>query len=414
MENTTWSGPRGSRESRSWWFPKIKSYCCYFRIWLQYGGLRINLPRSLPSWFEAKVENFLAFLSSNINLKFQTFNPKQRHEECKHWDYSPQLPSVSVILVFHNEGWSTLVRTIHSVINFTPKHLLEEVVLIDDGSIKDHLVKEWFDWTFELNIWQCITCQTLDKGGRLEEHIKQWGGLVKLFHNERREGLIRARSIGARKSSGSVLVYLDAHCEVQPNWLPPLIQPMVHGKLFLNGLWCFLLKLQIIESQQFPWLMLLTVILMFSHLKLVAMKMDTHAVPGIGTCSGSESHWPNENELDKVMSPNRTDLPPWWVLKEKPSVYKSFRPAAFLQFHENSFSNWVCMMRGWTFGVVKISSWVIKFGCATVKCCLSLAPELATFIEWKAGVETVHHPMWKVFSENNRPILICFRKLCWP
>ena len=25
-------------------------------------------------------------------------------------------------------------------------------------------------------------------GGRLEEHIKQWNGLVKLFHNERREG----------------------------------------------------------------------------------------------------------------------------------------------------------------------------------------------------------------------------------
>ena len=25
-----------------------------------------------------------------------------------------------------------------------------------------------------------------------------------------------------------MLVYLDAHCEVEPNWLPPLIQPMVH------------------------------------------------------------------------------------------------------------------------------------------------------------------------------------------
>ena len=69
----------------------------------------------------------------------------------------------------------------------------------------------------------------LVKGGRLEEHIKQFNGLVKLYHNDRREGLIRARSIGARQSVGSVLVYLDAHCEVEPNWLPPLIQPMVHG-----------------------------------------------------------------------------------------------------------------------------------------------------------------------------------------
>ena len=50
-------------------------------------------------------------------------------------------------------------------------------------------------------------------------------------HFETSPGLIRARSIGAQKSEGSVLVYLDAHCEVEPNWLPPLIQPMVHGQL---------------------------------------------------------------------------------------------------------------------------------------------------------------------------------------
>lgn len=36
---------------------------------------------------------------------------------------------------------------------------------------------------------------------RLEDYIKQWNGLVKLFRNERREGLIQARSIGARKAS---------------------------------------------------------------------------------------------------------------------------------------------------------------------------------------------------------------------
>ena len=153
--------------------------------------------------YEIYLFSFNMVASESISL--DRYPADLRHEECKHWDYSAQLPSSSVILVFHNEGWSTLVRTIHSVINFTPRQLLEEVVLIDDGSTKDHLVA----------------------GGRLEEHIKQWNGLVKLYHNSRREGLIRARSIGARKASGSVLVYLDAHCEVQPNWLPPLVQPMV-------------------------------------------------------------------------------------------------------------------------------------------------------------------------------------------
>ena len=82
-----------------------------------------------------------------------------RHEECKHYQYPERLPASSVIFVFHNEGWSTLVRSIHSVINFTPPELLEEVVLIDDGSNKEHIT-----------------------GGRLEEHIKQWNGLVKVIY----------------------------------------------------------------------------------------------------------------------------------------------------------------------------------------------------------------------------------------
>ena len=35
---------------------------------------------------------------------------------------------------------------------------------------------------------------------KLDEYIKLWNGLVKVFRNERREGLIQARSIGAQKA----------------------------------------------------------------------------------------------------------------------------------------------------------------------------------------------------------------------
>ncbi|XP_042341699.1 N-acetylgalactosaminyltransferase 7 isoform X2 [Plectropomus leopardus] len=126
-----------------------------------------------------------------------------RHEECKYWHYDDRLMTSSVVIVFHNEGWSTLMRTVHSVIKRTPRKYLAEIVMIDDFSNKAHL-KE-----------------------RLEEYIKQWNGLVKLFRNEKREGLIQARSIGAKKATkGQVLIYLDAHCEVGINWYAPLVAPI--------------------------------------------------------------------------------------------------------------------------------------------------------------------------------------------
>ncbi|KAH0516190.1 N-acetylgalactosaminyltransferase 7, partial [Microtus ochrogaster] len=126
-----------------------------------------------------------------------------RQEECKYWHYDENLLTSSVVIVFHNEGWSTLMRTVHSVIKRTPRKYLAEIVLIDDFSNKEHL-KE-----------------------KLDDYIKLWNGLVKVFRNERREGLIQARSIGAQKAKlGQVLIYLDAHCEVAVNWYAPLVAPI--------------------------------------------------------------------------------------------------------------------------------------------------------------------------------------------
>ena len=51
------------------------------------------------------------------------------------------LKTEKVVMVFHNEGFTTLMRTVHSVINYRPSNLIHEIVLIDDGSTRDYIVK---------------------------------------------------------------------------------------------------------------------------------------------------------------------------------------------------------------------------------------------------------------------------------
>lgn len=129
-----------------------------------------------------------------------------RLSECKRWEYPTALPTTSVIIVFHNEGWSVLMRTVHSVINRSPPNVLKEVLLVDDFSDKENLQD------------------------KLENYIPKFDGKVRLIRNAQREGLIRTRSRGAQEAIGEVIVFLDAHCEVNTNWLPPLLAPIYRDR----------------------------------------------------------------------------------------------------------------------------------------------------------------------------------------
>jgi polypeptide N-acetylgalactosaminyltransferase len=64
----------------------------------------------------------------------------------------------------------------------------------------------------------------------LDNYILKFNGKVRLIRNAERQGLIRTRVRGAEESRGEVVVFLDAHCEVGTNWLPPLLGPIYHNR----------------------------------------------------------------------------------------------------------------------------------------------------------------------------------------
>ena len=48
--------------------------------------------------------------------------------------YRADLPPTSIVIVFYNEAWSVLVRTVHSILDRSPPNLVSEIVLVDDLS----------------------------------------------------------------------------------------------------------------------------------------------------------------------------------------------------------------------------------------------------------------------------------------
>ncbi|XP_037051693.1 polypeptide N-acetylgalactosaminyltransferase 5 isoform X1 [Bradysia coprophila] len=123
-----------------------------------------------------------------------------RNPDCKLKHYASKLPTTSIVIVFHNEAWTTLLRTVWSVINRSPRPLLKEIILVDDASEKEYL------------------------GRKLENYVKLLPVPTFVLRTVNRSGLIRARLLGAKHVTGQVITFLDAHCECTEGWLEPLLQ----------------------------------------------------------------------------------------------------------------------------------------------------------------------------------------------
>ncbi|XP_045516567.1 putative polypeptide N-acetylgalactosaminyltransferase 9 isoform X4 [Pieris brassicae] len=173
-------------------------------------GKPVVLPKNMSEEAKTAVSEgwkknaFNQYVSDLISIRRKL--PDPRDEWCKQSGrYLEDLPQTSVVICFHNEAWSVLLRTVHSVIDRSPPHLIKEIVLVDDFSDMPHLMQQLDDYM-----------SSLPK--------------VRIVRATRREGLIRARLLGARYVTAPVLTYLDSHCECTEGWLEPLLDRIARNK----------------------------------------------------------------------------------------------------------------------------------------------------------------------------------------
>jgi len=147
---------------------------------------------------------FNQYVSDMISLHRSL--PDPRDEWCKAENrFLTDLPTTSVVVCFHNEAWSVLMRTVHSILDRSPAHLLDEIILVDDASTMDHLKEQ------------------------LDNYVADYPQ-VRVVRAPERVGLIRARLMGAKYVKAPVVTFLDSHCECTIGWLEPLLDRIARNK----------------------------------------------------------------------------------------------------------------------------------------------------------------------------------------
>uniref|UniRef100_A0AC35U4B0 Glyco_trans_2-like domain-containing protein n=1 Tax=Rhabditophanes sp. KR3021 TaxID=114890 RepID=A0AC35U4B0_9BILA len=145
--------------------------------------------------------DFNAYVSRKIGYRRKIKD--SRDAQCEAITYSVgKSDAASIIIVYFNEEPHVLIRMINSILDRTPDHLIHEILLIDDCSDLEERKPEMI----------------------VEYKQQYWSDKIRLLKTSKNEGLIRAKIFGAHKATGSNLVFLDSHCEVNIKWLEPLLE----------------------------------------------------------------------------------------------------------------------------------------------------------------------------------------------
>ncbi|CEF68587.2 Glycosyltransferase 2-like domain-containing protein [Strongyloides ratti] len=143
---------------------------------------------------------FNTYVSDKIGPKRDIM--KQAHPLCDKLEYAITLKA-SIVIVYHNEALSVLIRMLNGILNKTPKELLKEIILFDDYTNSELIIDEYLKEYASIEGWNM--------------------DIFKFYRSSQREGLIRAKVLASRHAEGDVLVFLDSHCEPNDRWLEPLL-----------------------------------------------------------------------------------------------------------------------------------------------------------------------------------------------
>ncbi|KAH9369641.1 hypothetical protein HPB48_007608 [Haemaphysalis longicornis] len=102
--------------------------------WGQNGaGVYLKGAENDTAYKEFSRAGFNAYVSDRIPLN-RTIG-ERRHHSCLNVSYDVEkLPTASVVIIYCDEIFSVILRTMYSVINRTPRRLLREIILVDDHS----------------------------------------------------------------------------------------------------------------------------------------------------------------------------------------------------------------------------------------------------------------------------------------